>query len=234
MSILNTLLGTLSILLFNIVLALAFTGLGLGVRRASGRKRADLCDCFFAFWTGFGVVILFLMLWNFVLPVVPIVLTGVLLSGLTLMAHAIKSKSLSVSKSLPPRWSILLAGIFCVWVANLSTGAMTAWDTSLYHMQGVAWARAHPVVPGLANLFGPLGFNNSSILYNAMLDVGPWSGRAWHVSIGVLVSSFGSQIIMSTGRVFRDGIRKRPEHVLAMLLLPLAVSYALGGTSTLR
>ena len=232
MTIVNTLLGTFSILLFNCVLAVAFTGIGLLLRRLFGLREADRSDCFFAFWSGFGCIILVLMLWNFFLPINSVCLGLVLITGIGAMVRELRNKGTHGSDLAAPSWSFAVAAIFSVWVANQSTGQMVAWDTSLYHMQGVAWAKAYPAVPGLANLFGPLGFNNSSFLYNAMLDVGPWSGGAWHVSLGVLVSVFGAQIMISAGCVLRHGIVKAQDHLLAAILMPLAVSYVLDGTVT--
>ena len=225
----GALLGTLSIFAFNLLLAAACAGLGLGLRRAFGLTRARLEDCLLAFWMGFGLVILFLLLWNFVLPAGPAALGIVLVTGLASAGRSGRAIRSGLAQGRPPRWSMLVALVFALWVANLSTGRLTSWDSSLYHMQGVQWARRYAVVPGLANLFGPLGFNNASFVYNAMLDAGPWSGRAWHVSNGVLVSMFGAQAIFSAGYVTSRRTADAQVHVFPMLMLPIAVNLALGG-----
>lgn len=43
-------------------------------------------------------------------------------------------------------------------------------DTGLYYLNAVRWARAYPAVPGLANLHGRLGFNQSIFLFVAFLS----------------------------------------------------------------
>jgi hypothetical protein len=229
-------LGTLSVLAFNATLAVALTGVGLVLRRGFGLMKATLEDWFTAFWMGFGLVIVFLMLWNFFLPLgggAPLVI--VLVTGMTGVVAARRwgwvAKSLW--ESAPPLWAVVSAVLFSLWVSNLSLGLISrgfiGWDSALYHMQGVKWASSYPAVPGLGNVFGPLAFNNASFLWNAMLDSGPWSGRAWHVSNSVLVSVFGAQLILSASRMLD---RNTPVHsfpVFALVLLPEAVNLALDG-----
>lgn len=156
--------GTFFILQTVVVLATGFAGVGLLVRRAFGLRDLDLDDLLFAFWTGFGTIIL-LLVWNFVLPVGPATLTLVMAAGTVglFLSRGVLPAALAEARDLP-WWSqaaILGAGL---WVANLSLGAMENWDSALYHMQGIEWARHYRAPPGLANLFGPLGFNNSSLL----------------------------------------------------------------------
>ena len=50
--LLSLALGTLSILLTQLVLAVLVAGIGLTVRRAFGLRTIGLDDCFFAFWMG--------------------------------------------------------------------------------------------------------------------------------------------------------------------------------------
>lgn len=226
---LDALLGTLSIFAFNVVLAVAFAGLGLALRRAFGLARATLEDCFLAFWMGWGIVLLFLMLWNFVFPVGPAALAIVLAAAITTLAFA-RRDVIGILENRPlPRWSVLAIVFFGLWVANLSIGRLTYWDSALYHMQGVKWARSYPAVPGLANLFGPMGFNNSTFLYNALVDVGPWSGRPWHVSNGLLIWIFGGQIIASAARFLDSRTPVSSLHVFPLLLLPEAVNSVFDG-----
>jgi hypothetical protein len=221
LNIAGAFLGTVSIFASNAVLAIAFTGLGLALRRAFGLVRVSLEDCFLAFWVGFGVVLLFLMIWNFFLPVGQSALLIVLVAGLTGAAVARRTLHDVFKQSLLPGWSWAVMVVAGLWIANMSLDRMTNWDTALYHMQGVLWAGSYPVVPGLANLFGPLGFNNSSFLYNAMLDAGPWQQRAWHVSNGILVWVLAARIIASLVRLTRGGDPASSSmHLFALLVFP--------------
>jgi hypothetical protein len=228
-AIFSALLGTLFVFSFNAILAASFTGLGLLLRKAFGLKHATIEDCFTAFWMGFGLIIAFLMLWNFALPIgggAPLII--VLVAGIAGMLGTRRSMTAAIWGSAPPRWSVICAVLFSLWVANLSLGQMTAWDSALYHMQGVKWASSYPVVAGVANVFGPIGFNNASLLYDAMFDAGPWRDHAWHVANGVLVSVFAAQLITSAARILK---RTPPTGVavFSLFLLPTAASAALDG-----
>ena len=43
----------------------------------------------------------------------------------------------------------------------LALGPHESYDTDLYHLQTIKWIEKYPVVPGLANLHGRIGFNNN-------------------------------------------------------------------------
>lgn len=82
-------------------------------------------------------------------------------------------------------WRFLLAlafvSIAVLFAALISNGPPTAYDTCLYHAQSVRWIKEHRVIPGLANLYGRLGFNNAWFVTAAFLDVGPFDFRSFHV-----------------------------------------------------
>ena len=218
--------GTTSVFLTHCLLALAFAGLGLLLRRAFGLRHATLDDCFLAFWMGFALAITFLMLWHFALPVgsAPLAIVGA--SGIAGLVMVRSDVTEAIRGSILPRRALVLTALFGLWVANLSLGRLTNWDSALYHIQGVQWIKAYPTLPGLANVFGPLGFNNSSFLYDAMLDVGPWSGRAWHVANGLLIVAFGAQALLSAAQLLRSRTSASPAHLFGLLLLAPAVDYA--------
>jgi len=159
-----------------LLLFAVFTGIGLGLRRLFGLRKLDTDACLLAFWHGFGVVLLFLLLWNFLLPVNVGAQLVVLLAGLVAVAPALRKLASRGRPVVSTRAVVLVTGL---WIAHLSTGSFTSWDGGLYHLQAVQWASRYPVVSGIANLHGPLAFNNSSFLYAALLDSGLWQGRAF-------------------------------------------------------
>ena len=77
-----------------------------------------------------------------------------------------------------------------------------------YHVQAVKWAKAYPVVPGIANLHGPLAFNNSSFLYDAMVDSGWWEGRGYHVANAVLLHGAVIQSLLNGLQWLRGGLSR--------------------------
>jgi hypothetical protein len=225
---LSLLPGTLCIALTFLVLSAAFTGIGLTVRRAFGLVQVTLDDCFSAFWMGFAGVILFLLLWNFAFRVSGVALGIVLVAGmLGLMGTRGALNSMLVAyRGTLAFWTSIAVLLTGLWMANLASGGMAEWDTALYHMQGVEWARSYAVVPGLANLFGPLGFNNSSLLYDAMLDNGPWAGRAWHVANGLLLFVLATQAVVGGARFLGVRDSRAAADLFVFLLFALLFDVA--------
>jgi len=55
-------------------------------------------------------------------------------------------------------------------VFNACTKEMVLYDLGLYYLKTVRWIATYPIVPGLANLQGHLGFNQPGFLVTALLD----------------------------------------------------------------
>ena len=55
-------------------------------------------------------------------------------------------------------------------VFNACTKEMILYDLGLYYLKTIRWIASYPIVPGLANLQGHLGFNQPGFLTTAMLD----------------------------------------------------------------
>ncbi|HXG44932.1 MAG TPA: hypothetical protein VNJ71_09280 [Gemmatimonadales bacterium] len=218
--------GTLWILLSQVVLAAAFTGIGITVRRGFGLPVQAVRDLFTGFWVGWAAVMALLLAWSFVWPVTGIPLLLVLAAGGAGLAGAAGRL-----RELPARepwcrspWFVLPLLLAALWVANLCRAPVLNPDTGLYHWQGVLWAKAYPTVPGLANLFGPLGFNNAGFLYDAMLDAGPWEGRAYHLANGLFVQVLLWQGFGGLVRAARTGGRERVQALFeSLFLVPAAV-----------
>lgn len=234
MLVFNYFAGTLSILGTWVILAAAFVGIGLGARRLFGLRTVGIDDCFHAFWVGFGGVILFLILWNFIYPITGITLLCFLVVGSVGLFAARRplGKIRRNDPWNPTRSFILLAILASLWIANLSTGPFISWDGGLYHLQTVKWASSYAVVPGIANLHGSLAYNNSNFLYAAMLDSGMWKGRAFHVSNGLLVWVLLLQALVSGSRLRNTARRTDTRDLFNFLLLAPAFHGALRGEAS--
>jgi hypothetical protein len=213
--------GTLLILLSWLPMLGVFAGIGLLLRRAFGASSLSVATVLDQVWPGFGATVLFLMIWNFFQPVNEAAAAIALAAGVAgLWVHRrALAAVLAGGVTRPAGWAIAAAGVAGFWIANLSVGDLTAWDSALYHWQGVRWAREYPAVPGLANLFGPLGFNNAAFLYDAVLDVGPWEGRSYHLATGFFPFAFACLAASATVLLFGgdEGARPRAVFVLAGL-----------------
>jgi hypothetical protein len=119
----------------------------------------------------------------------------------------------------------VLVGVFAViaiGVALRAAGPCEYYDTGLYGAQAVRWIRTYPVVFGLANVHGRLGFNTSVFFFHAALDQGPWRGLYFHLFGGLVLCAFWVTILPACARVLR-GIEVTPsEWFHAILVIPAA------------
>lgn len=213
--------ATSSVLLMWGLAASVFIGLGLAIQRLLGLKAVDLERCLTAFWMGFCVVIIFLQLWHFWFPVngpvlVLVIACGTL--GLVLYAPGLWKwrQAFRPGKDAP---ALILCGVVALWMANLAIGPEKIYEAALYQLGVVRWTTTFPLVPGLGNLHGRLAFNNSSLLYAALFEAGPWHGRSNHVANGLLIVVLFIQIVLSGLRLFRVDQESRAAYVLDVVLL---------------
>lgn len=222
-------LGTLSILLTQVLLAAALSGIGLLVRRGFGPRGIRLDDCFLAFWIGLACVTLFLLVWNFFLPVgglaLPIVLAAGA-AGLLGVRHEL-TRMFANDPWRPSPGVVVLLVLVALWVANMCLGPLDNPDSALYHIQAVRWAEHHPAIPGIANLNGPFAFNNSSLLFDALLSAGPWQDRANHLANGLLIQVFLLQSVVAGARLAAGD--RQPRRLFDLFLVAPAASLALHG-----
>ncbi len=207
----------------------AFVGVGLLVRRRRGAGLLQVDDYLLAFWVGLTLVTLFLLCWNFVLPVSEVALALVLGTGLIGIGRNLGRVKLNRDRIRRPFTWVAVVFVALLFVSSLSLGEMgspMSYDSGVYHVQGVQWAMKFPVVPGLANLIDQLGFNNSSLLYYAMLNAGPWQGRANHLANGVLILALLLQGIWACCRLLEGD--RHPRRVFDALLIVPSVYLAFG------
>ena len=211
-----------------------FVGIGLIIQRLLGLRKFDADHCLMGFWMGLAGIILFLQLWHFKMPVGVLAFFTVSVVGLIGLIwnnrdifHWLRS-NLS-GKRLP----LIAMLVLTVWLANRSAGPCKADDSGLYHLSGVRWITTHPIVPGLGNLHGRLAFNNASFLYDALLEIGPWYGRASHLANGLLLAVLGAQCILSGYRLAQPNCRKVAVSLFTLMLLtPLVLTAVHSWTSS--
>lgn len=252
---LDTLLATLAILATWAAWGSAFVAVGSAVfpagilSRGRIRSRADSRDAGYDvghddralrllvwFWSGWCAVVLFLQVWHLALPV-DVRAVGVV-GGLAIVAGFVRQRELRAVVvgfvgAKPDRLTLLIAAaIGLVW-ANLATGEIRITDTGLYHMQSARWNAAYPIVTGLGNLHGRLAYNNASLLYAALVDVGPWSHGGHHVAggllaLGCLLPLAASIAPAIAGPADRDAAATRSwlRHVARALLVIPAMLHA--------
>jgi len=96
-------------------------------------------------------------------------ITILLCAGLVLF---IKGELLRLFSILEQKRTIILLALPFIAVAFLiALNQPYKYDSGLYHVQTIKWIEAYPVVPGLANLHGRLGFNPNSFTLFALTSL---------------------------------------------------------------
>lgn len=192
-------------------LFLMFSGMGFIVQRIMGQTVNSGRLWLDAFWLGWAVSLLILQLWHFVFPVNDIILMiFVFIALISFWVH--RSSLWSIVKRLK-HYSlfVVIFGLAVLWLSNRAIDMPTAYDTGFRDIQAVMWLDTYPIVPGLNNLFSSLAFNQSVYLYDALLDFGVWSGRAYHIATSLLVVVFLMGAIWGAVQLFRhrdgEGLR---------------------------
>jgi hypothetical protein len=213
------------------VLASAMIGVGLLYRRLFSREAPDPPEVLTAFWAGLALVLLLLQSWHLALPITATALFVVVALGATglVAERGVLRRVTSRRPWSGHRRAVLLTLGMIVWAANRSTGPIEMYDTGMYHIPVVEWAKAYPSVPGLANLHGRLAFNSASLLFAAMIDHGAWSGRSFHVANGLLLVVFGTQASVACARAFSGRSPLRPADLFDVALLVLTVGLLAAG-----
>ena len=232
-----------------------FVGIGLGTRRILKQKTLDNKGILDSFWLGFAAVIAVLQIWHFLWPVTAAAggLLAVLgLAGLITGFRQLGSCILRLRGS--DFWWLAVMTLFALWLGNLATGPLRAYDTGLYHLPMVEWIRQFPIVPGLGNLHGRLAFNNSNLMYAAVLEFGPWAKHSAVLAHGpLIVFGFAQGLRGVIGMMSRSNDKANEDAGLVVLLplilfvvtnrnwfpglygdLPVAILCILGGTRTLN
>ena len=126
-----------------------------------------------------------LLAWHFFLPVNGLALCIFALVAAVSLILEWQWFLATLSNHVSP-WLVVSVTLFIVWTANhaLAPGGM---DDYNYEFQSIRWFHDYRIVPGLANLHGRIGFNNSDHLFAAMLSWGPWSGAVNHLFNGLFV-----------------------------------------------
>ena len=209
-----------------IVIALSFSAIGAVFYRTVGGRIQGVHDGFLAFWIGFATVTWFLILWNFVLPIDSTALFAVMLVSAVCCAISAPAVVRALRQSgMRPGIDGAIMAVALLWLASQCLAPFRSWDGVLYHIQNVAWAKAHPVIPGIANLDARLAFNNSSFLYDALVDSWILEGRGFHFANSTLIMVSVLQSLWAGLRWRREGSVEHSPRLFEFLLLPIALYY---------
>ena len=208
-----------------VVVAQLLAGIGLGLARLFGTRRVTTDRCLMCFWLGYAAVIGFLQLWHFAWPITWPVLAIIAATGAAGVLWNRRALAAWLFPLLGRRQTftgaLVLGGL---WLANQAIGPGDAHDSGLYHYSVIDWSNAYPVVAGMGNLSPALSLNNSSLLFAAALNTGPWADRVEHVVNGQMLFVMLAQVMVSIGRLARERGTPRPTDVFhALLVAPVVM-----------
>jgi hypothetical protein len=173
-----------------------------------------------AFWTGVALICALLQLYHFFRPIdlaAVFLLVALALAG-WIWNRAMLFQRLAISTSQP--LNVLLFSIGAAIIAFRAAGPCEHYDTGLYGAAAIRWFTTYPLVPGLGNFIGQLGFNSSVFLWMAALDQGPWRGLSHHLFIPFLILALLASILPAAVRVFR-ALQPSPLVFRGLQLSPL-------------
>ena len=213
-----------------LLLYLMFSGLGLLVLRVLRRPVNSSSAWFDSFWLGWAISLMVMQLWHLAFPVddsILVIFVVIATASLYTQRHALLSLT---RKVLANRAFLLLFLLLMLWMSNRAIEMPDASDTGFRDIQAVMWMSNYPIVPGLNNLFASLAYNHSVYLYDALLDVSVWSGRAQHIATGLIVMAY----LIHPVRALLHLHRAREAHsirwswIFAALTIPYILFYTVG------
>jgi hypothetical protein len=116
-----------------------------------------------------------------------------------------------------------------------SSGPCEHFDTGLYGAPAVRWLVTYPIVPGLANLHGRLGFNSCFFLFVAALHHGIFINLSYRIMEGLLIAMVAPFVIEACLHLLKGETNSAGDWFLAILFVPLVFNAArsdIVGTNT--
>lgn len=184
--------GAVLVLLTWLVAAVVTTGLGLAIAAAVLPTAPGRDVVRAAMWIGLGagsgLTALFSLVVPLSSPLVPLLVTA-----LAALSTVVAWRSLRQRRggSLPSAWPwAVVLGVLVlaqVLLAVAALGPVTNYDSGLYHLGAIAYGRDFAAIPGLANLYGPLGYSTLEFVWGSAFSSGPWGAEGFRLVNGLLM-----------------------------------------------
>jgi hypothetical protein len=185
-----------------------------------------------SFWPGLALIAAILQLYHFFRPIdsfalfllLALALAGLLWNWSPLVHQSANLPTFQLA-------NVFLFSLAAAFIAFRSAAPTEHYDTGLYGAQAIRWFSSYPLLAGLGNVLGQLGFNSSIFLCMAALNHGPWRDLTHHFFVGFLLAALFASIIPAALRVFRRGDICASDWFLTFLFLPAAIWAATGKLS---
>jgi hypothetical protein len=188
-----------TLLLYVFCCLLSLVGWGSLVNRLIGvstQTTANISDA----WTGLFAVIALVETCHLVVPIDWKITLIFLAMGyfeiIRLALHRIDFQHSSTKIPLRINPFLYVIGfVFLLIAASFAITTPINYDSALYHFQSVRWLNESPIVLGLANLHGRLGFNQSYFSFIALLNFYPILNKG-HAIGGLLMLVMASATLL--------------------------------------
>ena len=179
-----------------VLLVVSSMGWGLAVLRFSRMvKEYSATTIRQSLWVGLFITTVVALTLDIVLPLGGATATGNLAGfvvfGLVIVAVVTFRLLRQSGQSLSPHWwfgALVVLGILIVY-AGWAQGQPSNYDTGLYHIGAMNYARDFPLIPGLVNLHERFGFNSSMWPTSAWFGALGWTENEFRIVNGLLLSA---------------------------------------------
>jgi len=114
------------------------------------------------------------------------------LAALMTLAGVLAVRRRGMRLSLQRRTGLLpvavAAAVSVVALAAAALGPITNIDSGLYHLGAIGYSAQFATIPGLSNLYGPLGYGTAEFPLAAVLGNGPWGSDGLRLLNGLIIS----------------------------------------------
>lgn len=186
--------GALLVLLTWATCAAALSVIGLPLAAFTQRGSLGAHDLRRGMWWGLLVVTVLAYLLNQYWPLASVQVAWFLVLLLAASTGVLVVMVLQRGWNRTLRWRaqawILASGIgvAMAYLAVAALGRVSNYDSGLYHLGAVRYAAEYATIPGLANLFFPLGYGNGVFPLAGLLENGPWASEGFRLLNGLLIT----------------------------------------------
>lgn len=168
--------------------------IGMPLSLASHAGHATWSDARRGAWWGLLILAITAYLANLVVPlgspqalvcVVVLALLGGLTAYLLVRRRGWRGR---LSGSLAGVVTTIAAAGAVAYLAAAALGPVSNYDSGLYHLGAIRYASEFATIPGIANIFFPLGYGNAEFPLAALLGNGPWGDQGFRLLNGLVIS----------------------------------------------